>query len=199
MITVHILDRDVARGEMLARRVSVGGMHAERYESLSELIALPPRSGVLLASDDLHGPGMSAILAAMEQGGFLLPVGLYADAAPPERIVDAMLSGALDYLVLPIGHEALARSVSRLDDSGRSAIAKRRKEVIARALVSALSAREREVLRELVMGAASKAIAATLGISVRTVEIHRAAILRKLAAGGSADAVRIGLLAGIAD
>ena len=199
MVTVHILDRDISRGEALARRASTAGMHVETYQGLPELIALPPRSGVLLASDDIHGPNMSAILAAMEQTGLFVPVALYAEEAAPERIVDAMLSGALDYLVLPIGLEDLVRAVNRLDDSGRSAVAKRRKEAVARTLVSALSAREREVLRELVLGAANKAIAATLGISSRTVEIHRASILRKLGAGSSSDAVRIGLLAGVAD
>lgn len=199
MVTVHILDRDVARGDMMARRVLAGGMHVENYWGLPELIALPPRSGVLLAFDDAEGPSMSAILAAMEQSGSFVPVAMYAESANPEQIVAAMLSGALDYLVMPVGPEALVQSVNRLDHSGRAAMARRRKEAIARTLVQALSAREREVLRALVMGSASKAIAEMLQISPRTVEIHRAAILRKLGAGTSSDAVRIGLLAGLAD
>ena len=65
--------------------------------------------------------------------------------------------------------------------------------------VEGLSARELEVLMGLVQGASNKAIGRTLGISPRTVEIHRANLKRKLGAVSTADLVRIGIYAGIDD
>lgn len=198
-ITVHILDCNLTRRTAVARRTFTCGLHAEIYEGLSELSATRPKSGVLLASDDDEGPRAQDILATMEAEGFFVPVAMYGGQPSPERIVAAMLSGALDYLVWPVDAEALVRSIARLERSGYSLLARRRKEVAARELVGSLTRREREVLDNLVCGASCKDMAQTLGISPRTVEIHRGNMLRKLGNVSSADAVRIGIYAGVDD
>lgn len=196
-ITVHILDRDPTRRSAVARRVFTSGMHAEIYEDLWELTVRQPGPGVLLAFDDQQGPHVADIIASMEDHGFFMPVAMYSTQAGPEQIVAAMLSGALDYLVWPVEGEVLARSLGRLDHSGHALVVKRRKEAAARALVARLSVRETEVLSELVNGSSNKEVGHALGISPRTAEIHRSNILRKLGAASSADALRIGLFAGL--
>lgn len=195
--TVHILDPDITRRGAVARQIFGFGMHAEIYEGLSELSSSPPSSGVLLAFDDREGPDISDIIGTIGQNGSFVPVAMYSGHPDPERIVDAMLSGALDYLSLPVEPAALRRSLDRLDHSNRALAARKRKEAGARNMVDALSGREREVLRALVSGAPNKEIAKVMGISPRTVEIHRANVMRKLAASTTADAVRIGLFAGL--
>jgi FixJ family two-component response regulator len=173
------------------------GMHAEVYEDVGELSARPPRSGIVMVHDDKDGPGLSEVMTAAERKGDYLPVTMYASEIDPERIVIAMQSGALDYLHWPSGADRFRRSLERVGSLDREAAVRRRKDDEARQLVGTLSVREMDVLRELVNGASNKEMALILGISPRTVEIHRGNVMRKLNASSTADAVRIGLFAGL--
>ncbi len=195
--TVHVLDRDTARRAAVSRTIMGLGMHAEVYEDIGELAARPPRSGLMMVNDDRDGPDLPEVMAAAERHGDFLPITMYASEIDPERIVAAMQSGALDYLHWPIGADRFRRSFERVEGFDEATAVRRRKEGKARQLVSALSGRELDVLRELVNGASNKDMAFKLGISPRTVEIHRANAMRKLNASSTADAVRIGLFAGL--
>jgi FixJ family two-component response regulator len=197
-VTVHILDRDITRRAAVSRTVMGLGMHAEVYEDVGELAARPPRSGIVMVHDDKNGSPLSEVMTAAERRGDYLPVTMYASEIDPERIVAAMQSGALDYLYWPSGADRFRRSLERVWSLDQAAAARRRKDDQARQLVSTLSPRELEVLRELVDGASNKDMALILGISPRTVEIHRGNAMRKLNASSTADAVRIGLFAGLA-
>lgn len=195
--TVHILDKNVARRGSIARQIYTHGMHAEIYERLSELTTRPPSLGLLLASDEDGGPETSEIIGAMGQTGSFVPVAMYSSQPDAERIVSAMLSGALDYLEWPFTFAALNKSLERLEGANKALAARRHKEAQALRLVESLTVREREVLHSLVGGAANKDMAKAMGISARTVEIHRGNMMRKLNASTVSDAVRIGLLAGV--
>jgi FixJ family two-component response regulator len=196
-VTVHILDRDVTRRAAVFRTIMSLGMHAEVYEDLRELAARPPRSGIVMVHDDRDGPDLSEVMTAAERRGDYLPITMYASEIDPERIVAAMQSGALDYLHWPSGEDRFRRSLERVGTVDHAAAVRRRKDDEARQLVSTLSAREMDVLRELVNGASNKEMALILGISPRTVEIHRGNVMRKLNASSTADAVRIGVFAGL--
>jgi two-component system response regulator FixJ len=111
--------------------------------------------------------------------------------------VEAMKSGALDFLEKPFDDELLLASVrSALDklnqDQRRQA---ERSEIEGR--LAALSNRERDVLEGLVSGQANKQIAYDLGISPRTIEIYRANLMTKMQAASLSDLVRMALIAGI--
>lgn len=193
--TVHILDHDFSRRASIAREMFGQRMHAEVYEGLRELMSRPPRSGFILAFDQEDGPAIPEIIESAGGEGSYLPVAMYSDHLHPERIVEAMLSGALDYLAWPFDAEALERSLKRMDTLGQAHLARRCKTAESRGLVEKLSGREREVLHALVNGASNKDMAKVFGISPRTVEIHRGNMMRKLSASTTSDAVRIGLLA----
>ena len=194
--TVHILDQEVRRRAVFARTLIGIGYHAELYDGLDELLVRPPRSGAVMIHEGA-GPPLPSVLEIISQSGSYLPVAMYSNEVEPQRIVAAMLSGALDYLIWPIQPDALRESLERMGSYSSSIEARRRREAAARLQVEALSIREKQVMRAVVDGASSKQIGRDLGISPRTVEIHRSNLMRKLAASSVSDVVRIGLYAGV--
>jgi two-component system, LuxR family, response regulator FixJ len=105
--------------------------------------------------------------------------------------VRAMRAGAVDFVEKPYPKERILAAVGRALDAAAATAA------AAEARLSALTPRERMVLRGLVCGWPNKVIAHELGISPRTVEAHRAAMMDKLGARSLAEAVRLALAAGL--
>lgn len=194
---VHIIDDDFARRAKIAHELYGSQVHAEIYENLDELIEQSPSRGVVLMSDDRRQTSLKADLEAMQLRAGYLPVGMFSSDPSAKRIVEAMSSGALDYLEWPCSPDALIDAVTRLVDVGerKGRVARQRAE--ARQLVKLLTRRENDVLKCLVSGASNREMAQQLGISPRTVEIHRRNMMLRLNAQSAADAVRIGLYAGL--
>ena len=122
---------------------------------------------------------------------------MYSDEPSPEKIVNAMLEGALDYLQFPFEPKLLDTAVARLSSEGERRAEQDRRRAHAKAAVEELSARELEVLASMVQGNSNKEIAQELGISPRTVEIHRGNMMRKLRARSTSDAIRLAVYAGL--
>ena len=110
-----------------------------------------------------------------------------------------MRSGALDYLQWPFTPEALSDNVVSLARLGEEAAGTPGRKAAARRRADRLTQRERDVLRGLIHGNSNKETAVALGISPRTVEIHRGNMMARLNARSTGDAVRMGLEAGLAD
>lgn len=110
-----------------------------------------------------------------------------------------MIAGALDYLEWPCAPDEFAGAMSQLISEGEQRARLERRKLEAIDKVRLLTPREREVLRELVAGGSNKQIGKRLGISSRTVEIHRSNLMSRLNASSTADAVRLGLYAGLDD
>lgn len=126
-----------------------------------------------------------------------MPIAMYSSEPDLAKVVEAMLSGALDYLEWPFEPADLETAIGRIAKRSAQAARLERKRAAAQKLVADLSRREREVLIRLADGKANRAMAEDLGISPRTVEIHRSNMMKKLNAGTSADAVRVALYAGL--
>lgn len=198
-LTIHIVGGNSRSRAEQSRLILAMGHHAEVYSDLVELIDRPPRSGVIIASEDLLERGISPLLDELADAGVWTPLVAAKTDPAVEEVVEAIQAGALDFLPLPLSEDELLRMIAHFhSDAGRHAEARRRL-IDARRRISALSPREREVLDWLSEGCSNKAIARNLEISPRTVEIHRANMMEKLGANHAAEAVRLRIEAGLQD
>lgn len=142
----------------------------------------PGGEGCLLI--DVHLPGMGgvALLDALRARGDHLPAILITGSGDIGLAVKAMRTGACDFIEKPVGRLDLLASIGRAIDQSHDIVLNDAEHENAAAHVAALTSRQREIMDLVLAGHPSKNIAADLGISQRTVENHRAAIMQKMAA-----------------
>lgn len=196
---VHILDKDVKRRARIAYGLSSKNYRAQIYENLEEVVNFPPRDGYLLLNDSFAGEEMAQVTGMIAANLVRVPVIVFGERPSTGNVVKAMLAGAVDYLEWPFDAERFEQSIARAegDSSAQTRAVERRQNAAAR--LEALTDRERGVLRHLIQGHSSKDIGTILGISPRTVEVHRASLIAKLAARSTSDAIRIGIYGGLDD
>jgi two-component system, LuxR family, response regulator FixJ len=190
---VMVVDDDSGvRNAMRALLKSVG-LNASLFASAQEfLIAYDPQQpGCLLL--DIRMPGMSGMDLQEELNlrGAVIPVIFMSGHADIPMAVEAMQHGAFDFLQKPFRDQDLLDRIQRAiakDGERRVALGER---VRIKARLESLTEREREVLDQLTQGKQNKAIAQDLGISPRTIEIHRARVMEKMDAQSVAELVRM--------
>jgi two-component system response regulator FixJ len=198
---VHVVDDDTAVRRSLAMLLRSAGHQVETYGSAeallqaSEVAALAQGCIVL----DVRMPGMDglSLMDVLSRRGIRLPVVVVTGHGDIPLAVRAMRAGALDFVEKPYAEERILEAIGGALISSREADRDRLLAVQAQAKVGALSPREREVLAALVEGKANKVIGFELGISPRTVEVHRANLMEKLGVRSLPEAVRIGLAGGV--
>jgi FixJ family two-component response regulator len=196
-LVIHVVDGDCRSRAEHARLVLALGHHPEVYADLDELLDRLPETGVVLVRQNAAGCDIEALFRRLEEESIWLPVIVAATDPGAAQVVAAIKSGALDFLPLPIAPGHLARSLGRVMDEAAVHGRTRQLLVDARRRVASLSRREREVIEWLSLGCSNKAIARELGISPRTVEIHRANMMVKFGARHAAEAIRVWLQAGL--
>ena len=194
---IHFIDRDSRMRAELARAAYDLGHHAEVYADFEELLRHPPREGIIVARDEDERGGIATMLGQLTRRGIWLPAIAVSEKPDPDLVVRAMKGGALDFLSLPIAAPQLGASLDRVAQEAVDFERERRRRIEAREKIERLSRREREVVELLVEGHSNKEIARILGISPRTVEIHRANMMKKLAVSHVAEAVRLSIEAGL--
>ena len=136
---------------------------------------------------------------ALNDRGVTMPVIVLTGHGDVATAVAAMKNGAADFLEKPFEKagllDAIGRAVDAIDHRGAASGSERE----ARLRIAALTPRERDVLRELARGQPNKAIAHDLGISPRTVEVHRANVMSKLNVRSLSEALRIAFAAHIGE
>ncbi|MCO6419326.1 response regulator [Siccirubricoccus sp. KC 17139] len=193
---VLVVDDDAAVRDSLALLLRSAGYAAAVRPSAEALLEdLPAEAGCLIA--DIRMPGGLdgiALLEALRQRGRFLPTIIVTGHGDVPLAVRAMKAGAADFIEKPYEDTAILAAVG-------TALASRPAPDAARAAalrqIGLLSPREREVLEGLVAGKLNKIIAHELGISPRTVEVHRANVMEKLGTGSLSATVRLALQAGI--
>ena len=196
-LVVHIVDDDEAVRRSLALLLASFSIatetHATGEELLGKLAVLRP--GCLVV--DIRMPGINGLELQEElaRRGCRLPVVIVTGHADVGLAVRAMKAGAVDFIEKPYSEDDMLRAVT----AGLAQVADSRDGLAAgeqaRSRVAALTPREREVLERLVAGMPNKVIAHELGISPRTVEIHRANLMEKLSCRSLAEVVRTAILA----
>ncbi len=190
---VHVIDDDDALRNSVRLFLVNEGLSVRTYgsanEFLAELDALQPGCVVT----DVRMPGMSGmeLLAHIASRGLSLPVIVITGHADVPLAVRAMKQGAIDLLEKPFKAEELIGAVRRGLALGKDAPLNGTPVEVALARRAMLSARESEVLDRLIKGQPNKIIAYEMGISPRTVEVHRANVMKKTQAGSLSELVRM--------
>lgn len=197
--TVYIVDDDAAVRLSLQRLLHSAGHPTIPFSTSSGLLDAAPAflGGCILL--DIRMPGMDGlqVQTRLHLLGVRLPVIVMTGVGDIQTAVRAMKAGAFDFIEKPFDEERLVACIeAALAESGRT---DHTVEVVEAArLIATLTPREREVLDRLMAGSQNKAIAVDLGISVRTVEVHRARMLDRLGTRRLAFAIRLAVLASLA-
>jgi FixJ family two-component response regulator len=121
----------------------------------------------------------------------------FSDAPATQRIVRAVLDGAIDYIEWPCATEDLLGIIAAAETSGAVIGSLKLREARARSRLQRLTKREREVLSGVADGLSNRRIGEQLAISPRTVEIHRANMLTKMGAQHTSEAIRVAIEASL--
>lgn len=194
---VHIVDDDVAVRRSLAFLLATDGLAVRVHESASAfLAAVAEPTGCIVT--DVRMPELDGIefLRRLRQRGPMPPVIVMTGHADVPLAVEAMRSGAIDFIEKPFDDDVLLASIrSALAQVERGA-SHAAETAAVRTRMAGLTERERQVLDGLVAGKANKVIGLDLGISPRTVEIYRANVMSKMQAGSLSELVRMVLVPG---
>jgi two-component system response regulator FixJ len=198
---VYLVDDDDSVRRSVGFMLKTSGLTVESFTSgvefLKEVRRLDP-GAVLL---DIRMPEMDGleVQAALNERGIAFPVIVMTGHGDVEVAVKAMKGGAIDFIEKPFDKavmlEALDEAFEHLGRSGKHST--RREEAQRR--VNGLTSREKDVLEGLVVGYPNKTIGYDLGISARTVEIHRANLMKKLEVNNISDLLRIAFAAGVGE
>ena len=192
---VYLVDDDEDVRRAVGFLLGTAGFSVRVFETANALLAsFDPEEARCIVSD-VRMPGMSGLdlLIALKERRISVPVIIMTGHADVSLAVQAMKAGAVDFIEKPFDDESLIgaiKSALALPGTDREKI----KPVLNR--LATLSDREKEILDGLVAGLPNKSIAHDLGLSPRTVEVHRANVMRKMGASSLSDLVRMSLLAG---
>lgn len=195
---IHVVDDDRAAREGLGFLLGSLGLRVEAHASAAELLDRLDCVGVGCILADVRMPGMTGLDLLDELGrrGCALPVIMITGHGDVPMAVRAMRAGAMDFFEKPVNGMALVGRLNEALALSRSRAEAARGTAQVRARVDSLTAREAEVARAVLAGRLNKQIAAELGISLKTVEIHRHNVMEKMGATSAADLVRLLVAAG---
>jgi two-component system, LuxR family, response regulator FixJ len=191
--TVYVVDDDDAVRDSLRLLLKSAGIPCEAFGSAQEFLGGydPAQPGCLVL--DVRMPGMSGLEMQTELNlrGATIPVIFITGHGDIPMAVEAMQHGAFDFLQKPFRDQELLDRVQRALTRDTENRARLRHTDRIRERLATLSPREREVLDLVTQGKANKMVAGDLGVSQRTVEIHRAHVMQKMEAGSLAELVRM--------
>jgi two-component system, chemotaxis family, CheB/CheR fusion protein len=195
--TVFVVDDDSALREIMRDLLQEHGYAVEMFAdgpAFFEAYRADWEGCVLV---DALMPGMSGIelIARLRREGAGLPGIIITGNGAVPMAVQAMKAGAADFIEKPVGHKELLASVQRALDQTQDAATLSESRETALQRVATLTTRQRQILDLVLAGHPSKNIAADLGISQRTVDNHRAAIMRKTGSKSLPALVRTALAA----
>ena len=196
---VHVVDDDEAMRDSMAFLLRAENFQVQTYADAADFLTALPQIKVGCVVTDVRMPGMSGIelLQRLRELKVSLPVIVVSGHGDVPLAVEAMKTGALDFIEKPFDDDVFLRAVrtalgAQAVDSQRQA-----QKATINSRLESLSNREREVLEGLVAGHPNKTIAYDLGISPRTVEIYRANVMEKMQARSLSDLVRMALVGGL--
>ena len=193
---VTLVEDDEAVRESLCAILESWDYQVHDFEDGESLLEAGIPSGTNCILLDVRLPGIDGIslLSKIRETDKTTPIMILTGHGDISMAVTALKNGAQDFIEKPYDDEDLVRRIENVDDIVSNVAADRQKYV---AVLSSLTPRETDVMREVVAGFANKMIAHRLNLSPKTVEIHRARVMEKTGAKSLSHLVRIALKAGI--
>jgi len=193
--TVYVVDDDEAVRDSLQWLLEGKDYRVRCFDSAESFLArFDPREVACLITD-IRMDGMSGLEL---QDKLLdrkspLPIVFITGHGDVPMAVNSMKKGAMDFIEKPFKEDALVSLVERMLEEARVAFSQSQEAASRDALLSRLTTREAQMLERIVAGRLNKQIADDLGISIKTVEAHRANVMEKLNANTVADLLKIAL------
>lgn len=195
----YIVDDDAGFRESMVMLLESAGWKVDAFASADQFCAASAglEPGILLLDVNLDGTsGLDLIEKRTDQIDRFAVI-MITGAGEIQMAVRSMKAGAIDFIEKPFVPDDLLDRLDSVEKEFTQSLDSKAAKWSAKQRARTLSARERHVLERLLSGASNKLIARDLGLSPRTVEMHRARMLQKLGAATTAEALEIGRLAGI--
>ncbi len=194
---VYVVDDDEAVRDSLKWLLEGASYRVSTFDSAESFLAGYDKDAIACLVLDVRMPGMSGLELQEEllARGTPFPVIFITGHGDVPMAVGTMKKGAADFIEKPFDQAALKATVERLLARAREEAGKRERDKMNQALLARLTPREQQVLERIMAGRLNKQIADDLGISIKTVEAHRANIMDKLKANTVADLMRVALAA----
>ncbi|TIS53175.1 MAG: response regulator transcription factor FixJ [Mesorhizobium sp.] len=194
---VHVVDDDVDVRKSLGFLLATADFAVRLHESATAFLATATDNIDGCIVTDVRMPGIDGIefLRQLKARGHGVPVIVMTGHGDVALAVQAMKEGAADFIEKPFDDEMLIDAIRSALNNRNQAEATHPQSTEIRARLSTLSEREKQVLDGLMSGLPNKTIAYDLGISPRTVEIHRANVMSKMSANSLSHLVRMALTA----
>ena len=192
---VYVVDDDDAVRDSLQWLLEASRYRVFGFESAEKFLTGYDPAAIAVAILDVRMPGMSGLELQEEliARKATFPIIFITGHGDVPMAVNTMKKGAIDFIEKPFDQVALKALVDRLLVEARERAAVNERQKLSEALLAKLTPREEQVLERIVAGRLNKQIADDLGISIKTVEAHRANIMEKLNANTVADLLKIAL------
>lgn len=196
--TIFIVDDDPEVRDYLKSLLQSSGYQVQTYECAKTFMEdyHADQPGCLLLDvrmPELSGPGLQEKLV---EKGICLPIIMMTGFGDVSTAVNAMKKGAIDFIEKPIDAPSLLKHVEEALEKDTIDRKLNQRKVELQTLFARLTTREKEVMKLVVSGKANKQVASDLGISPKTVEIHRAHVMQKIQVNSLAELVRAAFLSG---
>ncbi|GAB2819894.1 response regulator transcription factor [Comamonas piscis] len=193
--TVYVVDDDEAVRDSLQWLLEGKDYRVRCFDSAESFLARYDAREVACLIVDIRMGGMSGLELQdrLIENKSPLPIVFITGHGDVPMAVDTMKKGAMDFIQKPFDEAQLDTLVERMLEQARDAFAGHQQAASRDALLAKLTGRESQVLERIVAGRLNKQIADDLGISIKTVEAHRANIMEKLGANTVADLLKIAL------
>ncbi|MCX5752397.1 MAG: response regulator transcription factor [Candidatus Krumholzibacteria bacterium] len=190
---VFIVDDDPSIRSLLLKLIRSVGLQVEAFASSGEFLSQPPPSGPACLVLDVRMPGLSGLdlQVRLAQLGLDIPIIFITGFGNVPQSVRAMKAGAVDFLQKPFENQTILDAVNRALERDRTARLRHGEIHEIEARLATLTPREYEVFILVATGLANKQVADKLGLSEKTVKIHRGHVMQKMEARTFADLVRM--------
>lgn len=194
--TVFVVDDDPGVRKGLGLLLDSVGLNVESFASAAEFLNSYERSrpGCLVLNVRMPGMGGLQLQETLASAGVQIPIIFITGHGDVPMAVKALHAGAVDFLEKPFPDQALLDRIHQAIGRDQAAREAQTQLAAVRSRLALLTERERQVMRLVVEGKANKVIATELGLSPKTVEVHRAHMMEKMRAQSVAELVRLAML-----